>query len=69
MTSKKVTSWKEICTKLKMSGLTGNSRFGGGSDDSATSGTLSTSSTPQNNNRGADNEWQMNYVINKKDGL
>lgn len=51
-----------------MSGLTG--RGDGGSDDSATSGTLTDSSTPQNHTRSsAESEWQMNYVINKKDGL
>lgn len=73
------TSWKEICSRMKLSGMTGNaSKARGGSDDSVTStsdfDTVTTnSSTPQfnNNNRASiDNEWQMNYmIINRKDGL
>lgn len=73
------TSWKKVCSKLKMNGLTGNSKARVGSDESATSTnsdieTITTnSSTPQfsNNNRSSfDNEWQMNYmIINRKDGL
>lgn len=71
------TSWKEICTKLKMTGMVGSSsKARAGSDDSVTSDadTVTTnSSTPQlNSNKRAsiDNEWQMNYmIINRKDGL
>lgn len=69
--------WKEICNKLKMSGMSGNTaKARGGSINSETSTsevdtTVTTnSSTPKFNRSAADNEWQMNYmIINKRDGL
>ena len=73
------TSWKKVCSKLKMNGIRSNARPRVGSDDNASStnsdiDTITTnSSTPQftiNNRSSFDNEWQMNYmIINRKDGL
>lgn len=68
------TSWKEICNKLKMNGMT---LPRGGSDGSVASASdyenvTTNSSTPQlwNSRSSFDNEWQMNYmIINRKDGL
>lgn len=71
-----MTTWKDICYKLKMQGaIEGKAR--GGSDDSFAStynsdiDTVTTnSSTPQINRSAYDSEWQMNYmIINRKDGL
>lgn len=69
--------WKDLCSKLKMSGMTGNaSTARGGSISSITStsdfdtAVTTNSSTPQFSRSLADNEWQMNYmIINRKDGL
>lgn len=68
------TSWKAVCSKLKMNGMT---KARGGSDDSVASASdfetfTTNSSTPQrwNSRSSFDNEWQMNYmIINRKDGL
>lgn len=68
------TSWKEVYSRLKMNGLvnSGGGR-GRGSDEASTNSdadTLTSSGTPKYNPRSsADQEWQMNYIINRKDGL
>lgn len=64
------TSWKQVCAKLKMNGVTGDARFRGGSDESVTSDdtTVTSSGTPRRQR--LDNEWQMNYmIVNRNDGL
>lgn len=64
------TSWKQVCAKLKMNGVTGDARFRGGSDESVTSDdtTVTSSGTPRRLR--LDNEWQMNYmIVNRNDGL
>lgn len=63
------TSWKQVCAKLKMNGVTGDARRGG-SDESVTSDdtTVTSSGTPRRQR--LDNEWQMNYmIVNRNDGL
>lgn len=69
------TSWKEICYKMKMSGMIRKSI---GSDDSVASASdfdnvTTNSGTPQlrrQSRSSIDNEWQMNYmIINRRDGL
>lgn len=69
------TSWKEVYNKLRMNGLiNGGAQGGRGSDEasSMSSGADTfTSGTPKYNHRSslADQEWQMNYYINRRDGL
>jgi hypothetical protein len=63
------TSWKEVINKLKMNGYSASR--GSRSDTNSDADTV-TSGTPQNFNRrasAADSEWQMNYIINRRDGL
>lgn len=64
------TSWKEVYSKLRTSGM-----MQGGKSDETTSNsdadTITSSGTPKFNHRSslADQEWQMNYIINRRDGL
>ena len=64
------TSWKEVYSKLRMSGMMN----GGRGDETSTNSdadTVTSSGTPNFPHRSslADQEWQMNYIINRRDGL
>jgi hypothetical protein len=62
------TSWKEVYQRIKMNGLASGPR---GSDETSTNSDADTvNSTPKFSHRSSlDNEWQMNYIINRRDGL
>lgn len=62
------TSWKEVYNKLKNSGMMNG---GGRSDEtSSEADTFTSSGTPNIHHRPSlDAEWQMNYFINRRDGL
>lgn len=64
------TSWKEVYSKLRTSGM----MHGGRSDETTSNSdvdTITSSGTPKSSHRFslADQEWQMNYIINRRDGL
>lgn len=69
----KTTSWREVYSKLRVNGMmaaNGNSR---GSDDvsvaSDTGTGHGTPNFPSHHRPSLDQEWQMNYIINRRDGL
>lgn len=62
------TSWRKVFAKLKMNGLAGN-KARVGSDESTTSTNSSTPQFTSHNRFSLENEWQMNYIINSRDGL
>lgn len=65
------TSWKEVYFKLRNNGMiTGPGTRG--SDEisiSSDTGASGTPNFPSHHRPSLDQEWQMNYIINRRDGL
>lgn len=66
------TSWREVYSKLRMNGMItgpGNARGSDETSNNSDTGASSTPNFPSHHRPSLDQEWQMNYIINRRDGL